>query len=163
MTKTQQSNAQNKSEIIIAVLSLLGISIFLLLHYVFDSGHEIYTLKLHTSLVSALASVYEGQFIYQISLGELPLMTILILGGVPLLYQLIVKLFEGNFGADLLAGISIVTAVLLDEYLAGSLVVLMLSGGAVLESYAVKKASEGSRYFCESVFWASQPKQAAKT
>ena len=25
------------------------------------------------------------------------------------------------------------------------------------------KASAGSRYFCESLFWASQPKQAAKT
>jgi hypothetical protein len=25
------------------------------------------------------------------------------------------------------------------------------------------KATEGSRYFCESLFWASQPKQAAKT
>ncbi|OQK18131.1 metal-transporting ATPase [Methyloprofundus sedimenti] len=141
MTKPPQSTSKSKSENIIAVLSLLGISVFLLIHYVFDSGHEIYTLSLHTSLASALANVYEGQFIYQISLGELPLMSVLILGGVPLLYQLSVKLFEGNFGADLLAGISIVTAVLLDEYLAGSLVVLMLSGGAVLESYAVKKAS----------------------
>ena len=141
MTKIQQSTTQNKSEIIIAVLSLLGISIFLLLHYVFDSGYEVYTLTLHTSLVSALASVYEGQFIYHISLRELPLLSVLIFGGVPLLYQLILKLFQANFGADLLAGISIVTAVLLDEYLAGSLVVLMLSGGAVLESYAVKKAS----------------------
>ena len=25
------------------------------------------------------------------------------------------------------------------------------------------KAQAGSRYFCESLFWASQPKQAAKT
>jgi heavy metal translocating P-type ATPase len=52
-----------------------------------------------------------------------------------------VKLAQGDWGADLLAGISIVTSVLLDEYLAGSLVVLMLSGGVVLESYAVRKAS----------------------
>ena len=58
-----------------------------------------------------------------------------------MVYQLIVKLFRGDFGADLLAGLSIVTAVLLNEYLAGSLVVLMLSGGAVLENYAVRKAS----------------------
>jgi hypothetical protein len=26
-----------------------------------------------------------------------------------------------------------------------------------------QKISAGSRYFCESLFWASQPKQAAKT
>ncbi|MDD5632663.1 MAG: heavy metal translocating P-type ATPase, partial [Methylococcales bacterium] len=70
-----------------------------------------------------------------------PLIAVLALGGIPLLYQLVVKLFRGDFGADLLAGISIITAVMLDEYLAGSLVVLMLSGGAVLELYAVRKAS----------------------
>ena len=58
-----------------------------------------------------------------------------------MVYQLIAKLFHGDFGADLLAGLSIVTAVLLDEYLAGALVVLMLSGGVVLELYAVRKAS----------------------
>jgi eukaryotic-like serine/threonine-protein kinase len=28
---------------------------------------------------------------------------------------------------------------------------------------ALAKRPEGSRYFCESLFWASQPKQAAKT
>jgi cation transport ATPase len=46
-----------------------------------------------------------------------------------------------EFGSDLLAGISIVTSVLLGEYLAGSLVVLMLSGGEALEAYAVRSAS----------------------
>jgi heavy metal translocating P-type ATPase len=40
-----------------------------------------------------------------------------------------------------LAGISIVTSVVLGEYLAGSLVVLMLSGGEALEAYAVRSAS----------------------
>jgi heavy metal translocating P-type ATPase len=69
------------------------------------------------------------------------LLAVLALGGVPLVYQLGVKLRQGDWGADLLAGLSIVTAVLLEEYLAGSLVVLMLSGGVVLETYAVRKAS----------------------
>ncbi|WP_221897099.1 hypothetical protein [Bathymodiolus japonicus methanotrophic gill symbiont] len=27
----------------------------------------------------------------------------------------------------------------------------------------IKSTGSGSRYFCESLFWASQPKQAAKT
>src|SRR5262249_19662041 len=39
------------------------------------------------------------------------------------------------------AGISIVTSLLLDEWLAGALVVLMLSGGEALEAYAVRSAS----------------------
>ena len=46
-----------------------------------------------------------------------------------------------KFGSDLLAGMSIVTAILLEEYLAGSLVVLMLSGGETLENYAIRTAS----------------------
>ena len=50
-------------------------------------------------------------------------------------------LARGNFGADWLAGISIVTAVLLGEYLVGAIVVLMLSGGTALEQYATRRAS----------------------
>src|SRR4030095_14059130 len=37
--------------------------------------------------------------------------------------------------------IAIVTSVLLNEYLAGSIVVLMLSGGEALENYALRNAS----------------------
>ena len=40
-----------------------------------------------------------------------------------------------------LAGIAIVTSIVLGEYLAGTLVVLMLSGGEALEHYAVRNAS----------------------
>src|SRR5690348_10041857 len=62
-------------------------------------------------------------------------------GGTPLVYGLGVKAFRKEFGSDLLAGISIVVSVILGEYLAGTLVVLMLSGGNVLEAYAVRSAS----------------------
>jgi heavy metal translocating P-type ATPase len=44
-------------------------------------------------------------------------------------------------GADLLAGVSILTAVLMGEYLVGAIVVLMLSGGTALEQYATRRAS----------------------
>ena len=37
---------------------------------------------------------------------------------------------------------SIVTAIILGEYLAGSLVVLMLSGGQTLEEFAIRSASK---------------------
>ncbi|MEX0585239.1 MAG: HAD-IC family P-type ATPase, partial [Pirellulales bacterium] len=70
-----------------------------------------------------------------------PLWVTLALGGVPLVWDLFVKLFRREFGADLIAGISIVTAIVLGEYLAGTLVVLMLSGGEALEAYAVRSAS----------------------
>nr|WP_299462144.1 heavy metal translocating P-type ATPase [uncultured Gimesia sp.] len=72
---------------------------------------------------------------------NLPLWAALALGGTPLVWGLLVKMIHREFGSDLLAGISIVVSILLDEYLAGSLVVLMLSGGEALEAYAVRSAS----------------------
>ena len=74
-------------------------------------------------------------------IDQLPLIVCLAVGGLPLLIDLIVKLLRREFGSDLLAGLSIVTSVLLGEYLAGTLVVLMLSGGEALEAYAVRSAS----------------------
>jgi heavy metal translocating P-type ATPase len=71
----------------------------------------------------------------------LPLYVVLVGGGVPLVLSLALKLLRREFGSDLLAGISIVAAVLLQEYLAGALVVLMLSGGEALEAFALGRAS----------------------
>ena len=139
--KTRQSATTSKYENSIAIMSILGISGYLVLRYAFDTGHEVYTLTVNAALTSAIAHIYQGQTSFSTTLVQLPLLAVLVLGGLPLVYQLIVKLFRGDFGADLLAGLSIITAVILDEYLAGSLVVLMLSGGAALETYAVRKAS----------------------
>ncbi|RYD30384.1 MAG: heavy metal translocating P-type ATPase, partial [Verrucomicrobiaceae bacterium] len=75
------------------------------------------------------------------ALSRLPLLIILVAGGVPLVLELLRNVWRREFGSDLLAGISIVTSVLLGEYLAGSIVVLMLSGGEALESYALGSAS----------------------
>jgi heavy metal translocating P-type ATPase len=72
---------------------------------------------------------------------DLPLLFALIAGGAPLVLDLALKAMKAEFGSDLLAGISMVTALLLGEYLAGTLVVLMLSGGAALEAFAVRRAS----------------------
>ena len=70
-----------------------------------------------------------------------PLYLVLAAGGVPLVVSLALKLVRRQFGSDLLAGISIVVSVLLGEYLAGALVVLMLSGGQALEVFALGRAS----------------------
>ncbi|MBS0629375.1 MAG: cadmium-translocating P-type ATPase [Verrucomicrobia bacterium] len=56
--------------------------------------------------------------------------------------MLVRKMFHLEFSSDLLAGISIATSVILEQYLAGSLVVLMLSGGQALETYAIGTASK---------------------
>ena len=71
----------------------------------------------------------------------IPLYVVLAAGGVPLVVSLTLKLVRRQFGSDLLAGISIVSSVLLGEYLAGALVVLMLSGGQAIEAFALGRAS----------------------
>lgn len=75
------------------------------------------------------------------SLCLLPLWIVLAAGGAPLIFTLAKKALAREFGSDLLAGISIVTAVLLREYLVGVIVVLMLSGGETLERFATRRAS----------------------
>ncbi|TWT76451.1 Zinc-transporting ATPase [Planctomycetes bacterium CA13] len=105
---------QNRMQLVIALLAVIAIIVHLVLRF----------------------SVVPSQTVV-----NLPLYVALVLGGIPLVWELLVKLVRGEFGSDLLAGISIVTAVILGEYLAGTLVVLMLSGGEALEGYAVKSAS----------------------
>jgi heavy metal translocating P-type ATPase len=70
-----------------------------------------------------------------------PLLVVLVLGGAPLVVGLFRKLLAREFGSDLLAGISVVTSVLLGEYLVGCVIVLMLSGGGALEQFAKRRAS----------------------
>ncbi len=79
--------------------------------------------------------------IFGIPASQIPLVVCLALGGLPLLWELAAKMLRKEFGSDLLAGLSILTSAWLGEYLAGVLVVLMLSGGEALEVYAIKGAS----------------------
>ena len=98
----------------------------------------------HGGVPVALGPVDPGRWFpgRSLTLAELPLVVMLLLGGVPLVWDLATKLLSGTFGSDLLAGISIVTSIVLGEYLAGVLVVLMLSGGEALESRAVSRAGD---------------------
>ncbi len=99
---------------VIAALSILGIISHLALRFGFHALPETY---------------------------RIPLLLTLVLGGLPMLYDLLRKLLKLEFGSDLLGGISIITSVLLGEYLSGSIIVLMLAGGEALESYALRSAS----------------------
>ncbi len=73
--------------------------------------------------------------------APVPLYVALVLGGLPLMFDLGRKLLKREFGSDLLAGMSIVTSVLLGQHLVGTIVVLMLSGGTALEHFAARRAS----------------------
>ncbi len=119
--KRQTSNiiaVLSAKEVIIATITVVAIGIHLLMRFgVAPSGTVFGFPGQSVPLLVALAS------------------------GAPLVFRLVVHLCRLEFGSDLLAGISIVTSVILGEYLAGTLVVLMLSGGQALEAYAVRTAS----------------------
>src|SRR5207248_9372796 len=72
---------------------------------------------------------------------DAPLVIAIAVGGIPLIIELARRVIHWDLGADLLAGASIVTAILMGEYLVGAIVVLMLSGGTALEQYATRRAS----------------------
>lgn len=74
-------------------------------------------------------------------MSEWPLVAVLLFGGAPLVWGLLLRVVRGEFGSDLLAGMSIVVSAILGQYLAGAIVVLMLSGGTALEQYATRRAS----------------------
>jgi heavy metal translocating P-type ATPase len=109
---------------LIAIVSLAGIA-----------AHLVFRFGLYTSATVQL----------------IPLWATLTFGGIPLVYDLLKKMAQRQFGSDLLAGISIVSAVLLGEYLAGSIVVLMLAGGEALENYAVRNATSVLRALAKRV------------
>ncbi len=73
--------------------------------------------------------------------AAVPLYLVLLLGGVPILFDLSSQLLRREIGTDVLAGLAIVSSVLLGEYLVGSIIVLMFSGGVALEQYATGRAS----------------------
>jgi len=98
----------------IAVFATAGILLHLLLRYTIGGA--------------ALASL-------------IPLWAVLAVGGIPMVWDLAKKLIGREFGSDLLAGIAIITASLLGNYLVACIVILMLSGGAALEQAATRRAS----------------------
>lgn len=77
----------------------------------------------------------------KISFPDLPLWVAIIIGGIPAFFHILLKLLKGDLGADSLAAIAIITAVILHQYLAAVIIILMLSSGQALEGYAMRKAS----------------------
>ena len=75
------------------------------------------------------------------NVSSIPLFVTLVIGGLPILFDLVRKLLRRELGTDVLAGVAIVTSAILGEYLVGAIIVLMFSGGIALEQYATHRAS----------------------
>jgi len=93
--------------------------------------------------IAAIAANLIFRFGFHISKSRenIPLILILLLGGLPLVFRLFRKSLAGEFGSDLLAGVSIIASAAMGQYLVGAIVILMLSGGTALEEFATRRAS----------------------
>ncbi|MFY7843287.1 MAG: heavy metal translocating P-type ATPase [Rhabdochlamydiaceae bacterium] len=65
----------------------------------------------------------------------------LLLGGAPIVLKTIRGMVKGHFASDVVAMLAIVTAFIMDQAFAGSVVVLMQIGGEALEDFGLKRAS----------------------
>jgi heavy metal translocating P-type ATPase len=73
--------------------------------------------------------------------GHRVLLAGILLTGAVILPRPIRLLLQGNFSVDVLAVLSISVATILGQYWVAAIVILMLSGGEALESYATRRAS----------------------
>lgn len=101
------------------------------------------------SLVLVLLGLYEN-FFGNKSFAQLIFMVVVILGGIPLIYETVKEVLKKNYGADVIAVLAIVTSLLLKEYLAGAIIIIMLSGGRTLEDFALQNASDALRKLAEN-------------
>ena len=76
---------------------------------------------------------------------EPALLGVLVVLGAPVVFKTLRGLLAGRFAADVVAMLAIVTAVVLWQPIAGLVIVLMQTGGELLERYAEGRASAAVR------------------
>lgn len=64
----------------------------------------------------------------------------ILLGGLPLLWDTLTHLRHREMSIDLIAMLAIMGSLLLQQYLAGTVIVLMMAGGIALEDFALRRA-----------------------
>jgi heavy metal translocating P-type ATPase len=86
------------------------------------------------------------QFIFHLPLFAQAFWTIALIGaGFPVVWRTLRAARHGNFATDLVASLSIVTAAIIGQPLAGLVIVLMQTGGEALERFAERRASAAVR------------------
>ena len=73
------------------------------------------------------------------------------IGGIVITAKSVRALLHGDFGVDILASIAIWISVLVGEYLAAAIVVIMLNGGELVEDYASERSSKAIEKLMRSV------------
>lgn len=84
------------------------------------------------------------------NVAKIVFIIIIIFGGFPLIIDTVKEVLKKNWGADIIAVLAIITSLLLGEYLAGAIIIIMLSGGRALEDFALQNASDALKKLAEN-------------
>lgn len=87
------------------------------------------------TLLAIILSIFGQSKIAHIILAVAAIVSV-----IPLVWGMIQDVRQGTYGVDILAATAIITSVILGEYWAGIIIVLMLTGGEALEDYAENRA-----------------------
>ncbi len=91
-------------------------------------------------VLAGLASSGIATLLQAISIRDGILLVTLVVGSIPLVIDIGESLMRKHFGVDLIAIVAIGASLIFGQYLAGTVIVLMLSGGEALEAFALRRA-----------------------
>src|SRR6266487_1157784 len=106
-------------------------------------GHVWRTVKRYPLPLGAVALLVVSLVLWLAGRGDVAnwmLFAVVLLGGIPLLWETGQQFLRKEFSVDVIALLAITGSLLLREYLAGAFIVLMLSGGEALEAFALRRA-----------------------
>jgi len=101
----------------------------------FIVDYRLFSVALVTAIVGLALQLLDYRLAAHWLLGTIALLEVL-----PLLWDMLQDIRSGQYGIDILAATAIVTSVLLHQYWAAIVVVLMLTGGTSLEDFAEHRA-----------------------
>ena len=96
--------------------------------------------RLFSTAIAAVLLAIGLQLMGQHTAAKWVLGTIALIEVIPLLVDMYKSLRSGTYGIDLLAATAIISSVILGQFWAAIVIVLMLTGGEALEDYAEKRA-----------------------
>lgn len=93
-------------------------------------------------MLAGMLAAWSGPLVFSDPASRNVLLLIaVVIASVPLCLELAIQIAKRNIGVDILAFLSIVSAVCLHQYWVAAIVIIMLSGGRALEEFATHRAS----------------------
>lgn len=82
---------------------------------------------------------------------ELLWLVVTIVAAIPVMHRIGSELLDGNWSTDLIAAVSILTGIVTGQYMVALIIIVMITGGGILENYAVRRASSALAALAERV------------